>query len=156
MDEKVMALATLKAAQEAASWGFWSMISAMIGSVATLIAAGVAWRALHIWEKQEKFRLKQDFKRAVLQYLDISNVMPSIAASQERVISKDKFQQFQTAKISCRLFWTLSEDAFDEEVKILWEKLLTTHHEYMMLRTDICKVQDSAIELTNKLSIFKK
>lgn len=156
MDEKVMALAALKAAQEAACWGFWSMISAMIGAIATLVAAWVGWRALNIWKNQEKFKLMQDFKRASLQYLDISNVMPSIAAPQERVSNREKFVQFQSAQISCRLFWNLSEDAFDADVKGLWKKLLDTHHDYMMLRTDISKVQDCAIKLTEKLSLFKK
>lgn len=37
MDEKVMALATLQAAQEAANWAFWSMIGTWVAGIATFL-----------------------------------------------------------------------------------------------------------------------
>lgn len=154
MNPELIALESLQYAKQSASWGFWSMIFAAVASVATLIAAGAACWALNIWKSQEKFKLKQEFKRAALQYQQISNVMPSWASSQERQARRDKFLEFQTAKIACDLAWCLSENAYNAEIKTLWEDLLKIHHEYMLIRADITKVQDSVIKLAEKLSLF--
>ncbi len=51
MDEKVMALATLKAAQDAASWAFWSMIGTWVAGIATFLAVCVS---LHLGLKKPK------------------------------------------------------------------------------------------------------
>ncbi|ASG44344.1 hypothetical protein [Citrobacter freundii] len=51
MDEKVMALATLQAAQEAANWAFWSMIGTWVAGIATFLAVCVS---LHLGLKKPK------------------------------------------------------------------------------------------------------
>ncbi|HHJ4405085.1 TPA: hypothetical protein ACQJW0_005432, partial [Citrobacter freundii] len=48
---KVMALATLQAAQEAANWAFWSMIGTWVAGIATFLAVCVS---LHLGLKKPK------------------------------------------------------------------------------------------------------
>jgi hypothetical protein len=54
MDEKVMALSALEAAQKAAEWSYWSMLGTWASAIATLFAAFVALWAIKGWRKHEE------------------------------------------------------------------------------------------------------
>ncbi|VVT49247.1 hypothetical protein UYSO10_2728 [Kosakonia radicincitans] len=57
MDEKVIALATLKAAKDSAEWAFWSMIGTWVAGIATFMAVLVS---LHLANRKSRPRLNAD------------------------------------------------------------------------------------------------
>lgn len=68
MDEKVMALAALDAAQKAADWAYWSMLGTWVSAIATFIAAGVALWAITGWRKHEEAIELRDLRVTAFNY----------------------------------------------------------------------------------------
>ncbi|GER63392.1 hypothetical protein NMCA_23300 [Enterobacter ludwigii] len=62
MDEKVMALSALDAAQKSAEWAYWSMWGTWVSAVATILAAGVAVWAIKGWKKHEEALELKEFR----------------------------------------------------------------------------------------------
>ncbi|HIC7826318.1 hypothetical protein [Enterobacter hormaechei] len=62
MDEKVMALSALDAAQKSAEWAYWSMLGTWVSAAATLIAALVALWAIKGWRQHEEALELREFR----------------------------------------------------------------------------------------------
>lgn len=62
MDEKVMALAALKAAKDAADWAFWSMIGTWFAGIATFFAVCVS---LHLGLRKPKAHINCNISMSV-------------------------------------------------------------------------------------------
>lgn len=68
MDEKVMALSALEAAQKATEWAYWSMIGTWASAAATFLAAFVALWTIKGWRAHEEALELRELRVTVYYY----------------------------------------------------------------------------------------
>lgn len=134
---------------------FWSMVASSASAIAAAVAALFSYLAINSWKKQEKLKARQEFKKAVFHYLDISRRLPHRAFPQDRQDQKEEFNAFRQAKNACAYAWTIAEGQIENpKIHDLWERLNDAHHEYLVIRKNITDVQDIASEIIETNFIY--
>lgn len=77
MDSDLIAMEAMIATRESALWMFWSMIGTGVTALATLVAASFAWKALSVWQHQEKRSERKALKVALVNYRNVLIKIPS-------------------------------------------------------------------------------
>ncbi len=134
---------------------FYSMLASSASAIAAAVAAFFSFLAVNSWKNQEKLKAKQEFKRAVTEYLDVSRTLPHRAFPQNRQNQKEDFIAFKQARSACVKAWIIAEGQIkNTDVKEWWEQLNDAHHEYLAIRKSINDVKDLAHNIIESKFIF--
>lgn len=134
---------------------FYSMLASSASAIAAAVAAFFSFLAVNSWKNQEKLKARQEFKRAVAEYLDISRTLPHRAFPQDRQTQKEDFIAFRKARSECVKAWTIAEGQIrSTDVKEWWNQLNDAHYEYLAIRKNINDVQDLAHNILEAKFIF--
>jgi hypothetical protein len=129
----------------------FSSIAACVAAISSVGLLLCAVFALKTWEKQEHFKARQEFKRAIILYIELSQHMPSIAAQQQLLERKSLFSEFVNAYASCRYAWSFASKLFNRDIEECWEALTKAHRDYMSCKINITEFQECAEALFYKL-----
>lgn len=134
---------------------FYSMLASSASAIAAAVAAYFSFLAVNSWKNQEKLKVKQEFKRAVTEYLDVSRMLPHRAFPQYRQNQKEDFNDFKQARSACVKAWIIAEGQIhNTDVKEWWEQLNDAHYEYLAIRKSINDVQGLAQKIIESKFIF--
>ncbi|WP_144817365.1 hypothetical protein [Enterobacter sp. DE0047] len=134
---------------------FYSMLASCASAIAAAVAAFFSFLAVYSWKNQEKLKAKQEFKRAVTEYLDVSRMLPHRAFPQDRQNQKEDFIAFKQARSACVKAWIIAEGQIkNTDVKEWWDQLNDAHYEYLAIRKNINDVQDLAHNIIESKFIF--
>ncbi|MBP1015907.1 hypothetical protein J8628_03165 [Serratia fonticola] len=75
--ETLISYETMLATRAAANSAWWSACAAIISVFTTLAALGLAFTTLESWKEQERFKVKIEFKRAILEIKYSLESMPA-------------------------------------------------------------------------------
>lgn len=134
---------------------FYSMLASSASAIAAAVAAYFSFLAVNSWKNQEKLKAKQEFKRAVTEYLDVSHMLPHRAFPQDRQNQKEDFNAFKQARSACVKAWIIAEGQIENtDVKEWWDQLNVAHYEYLAIRKNINDVQGLAQKIIESKFIF--
>jgi hypothetical protein len=131
------------------------MLASTASAIAAAVAAFFSFLAVNSWKNQEKLKAKQEFKRAVTEYLDVSRTLPLRAFPHDRQNQKEDFIAFKQARSVCVKAWIIAEGQIkNNDVKEWWGQLNDAHYEYLAIRKNINDVQDLAHNIIHSRFIF--
>lgn len=134
---------------------FYSMLASSASAIAAAVAAYFSFLAVNSWKNQEKLKAKQEFKRAVTEYLEVSRMLPHRAFPQDRQNQKEDFIAFKQARSACVKAWIIAEGQIENtDVKEWWVQLNDAHYEYLAIRKNINDVQVLAHNIIESKFIF--
>lgn len=98
MDADFISFETLIATRDSAWWVMWGAIATIVTAIGSLLTLAYAVAALSTWKKQEKTKIKSEFKRSLLALDYAVHMMPDdwnrsmaqFIRVKGRVISADK------------------------------------------------------------------
>ncbi|AZP32583.1 hypothetical protein DC438_05335 [Cronobacter sakazakii] len=134
---------------------FYSMLASSASAIAAAVAAFFSFLAVNSWKNQEKLKAKQEFKRAVTEYLDVTRTLPYRAFPQDRQNQKEDFIAFKQARSACVKAWIIAEGQIkNADVKEWWDQLNNAHYDYLAIRKSINDVQELAHNIIESKFIF--
>jgi hypothetical protein len=77
MDADFISFETLMATRESAWWVMWGAIATVVTAIGSLLTLAYAAAALTTWKKQEKTKIKSEFKRSLLALDYAIHMMPN-------------------------------------------------------------------------------
>lgn len=136
-------------------WGtIWSAVSA----IATAVTAIVAGLALFQWSRQEKLKVKMEFRRAISTFSDYLAQMPGSLADPNVLRAQgEKLDQLTTLYIACAHAWLATEDLLvdEEQVSKNWDIIVQKQGEYLNGEAKSFEVNRACREIMAAKFVFK-
>lgn len=136
----------------------WATIWAGVSAVFTASTVGVGGLALFQWSKQEKLRVKLDFKKSVGDYAFHLAKMPSVIFTQDlQKYEKERIELYSYYS-ACMHAWAMTEDLLNdnETVAKSWEELEEANIEYLAGKSDSAKLDKLCENILNEHFVFHK
>jgi len=155
MDEKVMAFATLKAAQDAADWAYWSMLGTWLSAIATFLAACVALWAIKGWREHEEALELREFRIKGYYYVISLMRAPEI---NKKSLSELEFLAVQQTFNTLNEFYltTVKMHSYDtrEKASVIYNKIADIQNEYIDGKITSGEAEEKVADIRLKEPLF--
>ncbi|MEK9498213.1 hypothetical protein V2H77_17425 [Photorhabdus sp. P32] len=177
MDTDLISYEAMIAAQDSARWAFYAMLGTWFSGLITLCAVIYAKKALTTWKKQEKVKVKMDFKKALIQVIDSIIYMPdwfdmSKASFGKKILTageaerskhldaielSNQFDVLTRSMTNAHGCWIYCEHFFDgTEVVKEWENVIALVDNYIKGNAKQDDVIDALDSLSSKRFVFNE
>lgn len=170
MDADFISFETLIATRDSAWWVMWGAIATIVTAIGSLLTLAYAVAALSTWKKQEKTKIKSEFKRSLLALDYAVHMMPDdwnrsmaqFIRVKGRVISADKSEaelclnELKKCWHDAISAWVMCEGLLKKtNLKALWHDLSDIYIDYLNGRTQKLVVLEKLADMHSVEFIFK-
>lgn len=176
MDADIISYESMLAARDSANWAYWGMVAVWISVPVSVLTFVLACIALNTWKKQEKLRVKKDFKASLFQLRTLLLYMPDeideLKLQQGRKFLKNPAVEFQIGLLQqefnerkdyakefihieegmqkCFACWVDTENILlGTKVSKFWSNIITAYEKYVLgegKKLDVIKEIDAMLE----------
>ncbi len=133
---------------------FWTAVSAL----STLATAAIAGFALFQWSRQEKLKVKMEFRKAISTFSDYLAQMPNSLADPNVLKGHgDKLDQLINHYIACAHAWLATEDLLADEELVAknWDLVVERQSAYLDGKGTADEVNDACRDIMAAKFVFK-
>ncbi|BEN73202.1 hypothetical protein SMKC081_13470 [Serratia marcescens] len=175
-ENMIAARDAVSVAQEAAGWAYFTMLLTAVSTTISLITLGIAWRAVDTWKKQEKLKIKMDFKKSLMalktacysypDYLDkvkvvygqkyVDSCFELTRGDRDAANEARKFNQFNQVFLNCCDSWVATEHLFSKsKISEGWSNVIDMANKFSEGEVTGLELQRSVHELYSENFVFK-
>ncbi|MBA5202204.1 hypothetical protein H2Y57_00610 [Pectobacterium aroidearum] len=172
MDVDIISYETLLATRDSANWVMWGAIATGVTAVSSVFTLFYAIAALNTWKKQEKTKIKSEFKRSLLALEYAIHMMPNnwdTSMVQEmhiemaaRTHTLQNYEEIVVAQSDLKKCWHDATSAWvmcegllkKTNLTRLWEELSNIYIKYLSGRINKKVILDKLAEMHSIEFIF--